>query len=92
MAATCSSAHQHDLHHHSAVFRGVSHDDLRATVQGEEHDLLHPLEYYSPKFIGWALKHGVWFDSVSEGVHALKVSFLYQLRSTLFGTKSEVES
>ncbi|CAM9527949.1 unnamed protein product [Sphacelaria rigidula] len=72
MAATCSSAHQHDLHHHSAVFRGVSHDDLRATVQGEEHDLLHPLEYYSPKFIGWALKHGVWFDSVSEGVHALK--------------------
>lgn len=71
-AASCSA---HSFHHqYRTSMRGVSHDELIAEVKGVGHGLLHPLDHYALKFIGWALEHGVWFDSLTEGVHALEVS------------------
>lgn len=58
---------------HEEVMRGVSHEDLMAQVQLAGTGLLHSLEYYAPKFIGWAFEYGMWFNSLEEGVHALEV-------------------
>lgn len=79
-AASCS-AHALPHEQHAAVMRGVSHDDLMARAQGVSHSLLHPLDHYALKFIGWALEHGVWFDSLTEGVHALEVRCAWRGRA-----------